>query len=431
MTVIERPPADRLELLIASMAAGSAPVYIFGADIAGKVVQQILLEHNIVISGFLDNNRNKASQPISGTPVFSGQDHLRLIEKSSIVLIASTYIADIIKQLEDNDILRWAPIHQILASRSDAHLKRILNGSLRKNHAGGEFTRDFDLFVLENMKNSQIKYLSKERLYIRSIDVVVTEKCSLKCKDCSNLMQYYESPQNITDEQIFLEIDRVCDLADEINELRIIGGDAMMNKNFGEIANYAASKENVNKVVIYTNGTIAPSVDRLMAISNIDKIFVFVTTYGELSRNAEKLCQTMDQLGIKYNMQPAYGWTDCGRITENRRTEAERKAIFQNCCAKHFTTMTDGKLFRCPFAANLHRLKATSEYEGDYFDLMVNQVDSGDALDARKALAYKFLRDLPTTRYCDHCNGRTYGDPEITPGIQTTRSLPYIRIESV
>ena len=28
------------------------------------------------------------------------------------------------------------------------------------------------------------------------MDVVITERCSLKCKDCANLMQYYEKPQN-------------------------------------------------------------------------------------------------------------------------------------------------------------------------------------------------------------------------------------------
>jgi hypothetical protein len=243
-------------------------------------------------------------------------------------------------------------------------------------------------------------------------------------------MQYYESPENIEDEAIFLEIDKVCSLADEINELRIIGGDAMMNKNFAEIANYAASRQNVNKVVLYTNGTIAPAAEKLMKISGNDKIFVFVTTYGELSRNAERLSTAMDKLGIKYNIQPAYGWTDCGRITEHRRTEMQREAIFQNCCAKHFTTMTDGKLFRCPFAANLHRLKATPSYEGDYLDLMAIEANTDQPSEARKAEARKFLRDLRTTRYCDHCNGRTYGDPEIAPGIQTRKPLSYIKIES-
>ena len=32
---------------------------------------------------------------------------------------------------------------------------------------------------------------SKDKLRVKHLDLVLTEKCSLKCKDCSNLMQYY------------------------------------------------------------------------------------------------------------------------------------------------------------------------------------------------------------------------------------------------
>ena len=31
---------------------------------------------------------------------------------------------------------------------------------------------------------------------MRSIDLMITTRCSLKCESCSNLMQYFESPQN-------------------------------------------------------------------------------------------------------------------------------------------------------------------------------------------------------------------------------------------
>ena len=34
-------------------------IYIFGADIAGKVTQHILKINNIFIQAFLDNNKNK------------------------------------------------------------------------------------------------------------------------------------------------------------------------------------------------------------------------------------------------------------------------------------------------------------------------------------------------------------------------------------
>lgn len=426
MTTIVRVPSQPIEFF-EYIKNTKKMIYIFGADIAGKIVQKMLLEQSIQIDGFLDNNKNKCLAKIDGADVFVANDKLDKISKDSVILIASTYISDIIRQLEDVGFYNWVPIIDFLESKDENYFRECLKGDLRKNHSGGEFTNDFDVFVLENMLNSQKKYLDETSLYIRSVDIVITEKCSLKCKDCSNLMQYYESPQNISFEVVKQEIDNICSVADEINELRIIGGDAFMNKDFPAIVNYAATKNNVNKVVIYTNGTISPQEDKIKDIAKSEKIFVFITTYGDLSRNAQKLVDCLESAGVQYNRQPAYGWTDCGEIVKQDRNEEAQTKIFQNCCAKHFTTLTDGKLFRCPFAANLHRLSATPDFQDDYVQMQdISTLDQEESQEYRVNLK-KYLREISYINYCDFCNGRTYGDPEIEPGIQTKIPLKYVK----
>ena len=163
----------------------------------------------------------------------------------------------------------------------------------------------------------------------------------------------------------------ILNKSDEINEIRIIGGDPLMNKNFHLITKKAAEYKNINKVVIYTNGTICPSEEKIEAIKN-DKVFVFITTYGSLSRSVSKLTQLLDKHNIQYNNQPAYGWTDCASIETHERNDKLNKKIFQHCCAKHFTTMTDGKLFRCPFSANVERLNAIPSAPSDYVSINAN-----------------------------------------------------------
>ena len=422
MEALKRVPYD-VEEFVRHINSSKSDVYIFGADIAGKIVCRILKTYDVAVSGYVDNNRNKTSLPIDGVPVLHAPAFLDNCSQDVVVLIASTYIADIIRQLEDRGFYNWAPIADFLSLYDTESYREILSGDLRKNHAGGEFTKDFDVFVLDNMKNSQVKYLDPTKLYIRSVDVVITEKCSLKCKDCSNLMQYYEEPKNIDSASVLTEIDLVTDIADEINELRIIGGDAFMNKDFPAIVNYAAGKKNVNKVVIYTNGTIAPDESKIKLISKSPKIFVFVTTYGPLSRNAERLAASLKEHEIQFNQQPAYGWTDCGTIEKFTRTETQQVEIFKNCCAKHFTTITDGKVFRCPFAANLHRLEATPDYPQDY----VNLKDS-DSKGLKSSLK-EYLRGKAYLKYCDYCRGRTYGDPEIQPGVQTKKAIAYMKVD--
>jgi len=399
------------------------PVFIFGADIVGKILAELLKSRGIKVDAFIDNNKNKCDVEINGVPV----KHASILadeDRNATVLIASTYIADIIAQLEEMGFMNWLPIYNILEDKAETNLERFLVGDLRFNHSGGEFTHDFDSFVLSNMITSQKKYLDPERLYIRSVDLVITEKCSLKCKDCSNLMQFYEKPVNITAEELCQNLDDLCAIADEINEIRIIGGDPFMNKDCHNVVKHAASYEQVNKVVVYTNGTICPSEEKIAQMAN-DKTFVFITTYGDLSRNAERLGTALEKYNIPFNKQPAYGWTDCGDIKQYDRNAEELKQVFQFCCAKHFTTLTDGKLFRCPFAANSHRLQSMPFAEENYISITGAATDSVDVLQLRKQQLYHYLRDIPSIPACNSCNGRTYGDPEIEPGIQTKKPIEY------
>lgn len=401
------------------------PVYIFGADIAGKIINELFIREGITAKAFLDNNRNKCDSTIGGTPVLHA-DLLDTLDRDALILIASTYIDDIIRQIEDLGFYNWAPISEMLRSTDSKALSDLLQGELRKNHAGGEFTKDFDTFVLSNMINSQEQYLDPARLYLRSVDLIVTEKCSLKCKDCSNLMQYYEAPVDIGGEELIADIDDICAVSDEINEIRIIGGDPLMNRDFHHAVVHAASKPNVNRVVVYTNGTICPPEEKIAAIAH-EKVFVFITTYGELSRRNEKLAELLEKYAIPYNCQPAYGWTDCADIGPHHRTQKENEQILRMCCAKHFTTLTEGKIFRCPFSANVERLAAIPESPDDYVNVRgASSMDVNTLEKMRNHLRW-FLREKPFLSVCDFCNGRTYGDPEITPGIQTKKPLTYAK----
>ena len=398
-------------------------IYIFGADIAGKVIQHILIINNIAVKAFFDNNKNKCNTIIDEVEVLQASKKLDKISQNSIILIASTYIHDIINQIESVGIYNWIPISNIIESNPEINYREIIKGDLQHNHSGGEFTKDFVDFAVSNMVNSQKKYLDTSLLFIRSVDLILTEKCSLKCKDCSNLMQYYEKPINIQGEELIEDLEDICTIADEINEIRIIGGEPLINKNFDKISLKAASYENVNKVVIYTNGTICPPDEKIASLKN-DKIFVFITTYGSLSKNENKLALMLEKHGIQYNNQPAYGWTECGGIETYNREPKLNLEIFKNCCAKHFTTMTDGRLFRCPFSANIERLAAIPDNPSDYVSVRGYSKNPQNFPDLKKKVRW-FLRDKALIAACDSCAGRTYGDPEITPGIQVIKPIEY------
>ena len=49
-------------------------------------------------------------------------------------------------------------------------------------------------------------------------------------------MQYYQNPVNIEKQELLNDLADLMTVADEVNEIRIIGGEPLMNKDFHDIS---------------------------------------------------------------------------------------------------------------------------------------------------------------------------------------------------
>ena len=56
------------------------------------------------------------------------------------------------------------------------------------------------------------------------LDVVITECCTLKCRNCSNLMQYYKTPANLDADEVISSLSRILK-AVRVERLKILGGE--------------------------------------------------------------------------------------------------------------------------------------------------------------------------------------------------------------
>jgi len=404
------------------------PIIIFGADICGRLIARHLAGVRVSVYCFVDNNSNKCGQLLEGLPVHTVEVLTRL-PLNTIFLVASTYYNDIFSQLNELGFSDIHPTFGLLNEIPETEINALpsLEGEV---HGRGNFSKDFPLHAVSNMVNSQRSLLAENVLFIRSVDVIITERCSLKCQDCANLMQYYEKPVNVETQLLLDSLGDLDAVADKINEIRVIGGEPLVNSDFDIVIHKAASMKSVAKVVVYTNGTIVPSDDKLQSLSSFkDKLFFFITNYEGLSRKTSQLVDALNRYQLPNNCQDAYGWTECGSIGQRNRSRAENEIIFQNCCAKNFISMSDSRLYRCPFSANVSRLNGmpTELHKADGFDLKGASILSDSDLSARKQDLYNFLYNLKTLNACDFCAGRTYGDPEIKPGIQASKSLDYLR----
>lgn len=385
------------------------PVIIFGASIVGEVLFHACRNVGIEVECFCDNNSNKTKSSKCNIEVIH-TPNLKTKYKDATFLISAADIKDVVDQLHALGYSKWY---------ASSLLLRDFNVSQYQFSAPTDFVE----YAVGTCLLCHDSYLTPDKLFLRSLDIIITERCSLKCRDCSNLMQYYKKPIDCDIDEIMQSIGAFCALIDEVNEFRVIGGEPFMNKDFHLIINRLNDEPKVRKIVIYTNGTIIPKEDHLEYLKN-SKVLVFITDYGKLSKNLNGLTQILQSNNIAFYVQNSQGWTDCAKIVRHYRNLEQRKEIFRNCCAKNTFTLSNGKLYRCPFAANADRLRAVPDFENDYIDFFQEAMEDIDIYELKKKIK-TFLLEKDFLETCNYCNGRSFGDTEIQPAIQIAKPLEY------
>lgn len=374
---------------------------VFGAGVIGEATLHACRKIGVMVDCFLDD---RITGSLNGVEII----HTRELKERypyATFLLTSPNIEDMIKPLERMGYTDLRSCGEVL---KDFDVSQMIHP---------EYSVEHIKYLIRTCLHLHDNYFHPERLTVQSFDLIITERCSMKCRDCSNLMAYYEHPENADLNEMLSTIDAISGKMDEIHEVRVIGGEPFMNKELHLVVEKLSTKNNINNIAIFTNATIMPREEQWAALQH-PKVRFFITEYLQ-SRKLQPLIEQLETRGIHYVSEKANNWTECGALEKHHRSIPAQEAIFEACCAKNLATLADGKLYRCPFSANAFKLKAVPDYRGDYL-----VVSSSGRDDIRS-----FLRGKSYIESCDHCNGRSYGDGVITPAIQTKTPLKYKRYE--
>lgn len=393
--------------ILERLHAARKPIVLSGAGIVGEQLIGLCRDLGIPIAGVCDGSVRVIGSRFFGHTVIPTAEVARHFP-DPLVLISVAAIRDVVDLLATQGIDDWVAAGPLLEDIEFAQEDTEI---------------DFIKFSIESCITIHRAFLDPERLFLRSVDLIITERCSLKCKDCANLMQYYDQPRNVPVEDILHAIQTLCALADEIMEVRIIGGDAFMNKQWPEVVGQLVGEAKIRRIAIYTNGAIVPR-DEHAALLRHPKVLLVVTDYGQLSRNMSTLRAWMVHHGVAHRILTVDSWLDCASIEKHNRPRADNVAIYQECCAKNMLTLSAGKLFRCPFAANADRLEAVPDLPGDYVDILDTRVSSREEM--RHRIGH-YTADLEYLEICDYCAGRPLAGKEVPPAVQTGKPLHYIK----
>ncbi len=388
---------------IESLKKAGAPIIIVTAVEEAEAVAYACRDNGITVEAFCDSEKRTTEKPFCGFEVIHTPTLPKRYPKARFI-IASQHIPDCVNQLAG-------------LGYGDCEFYSILelveNYEVKKHQYG--ISQDYMSSRLAVCKKTHEFYFDEDKLYMRSLDVMVTTKCSLKCEYCSNLMQYYVDPKHTGHEQILSALNILSENVDHISEFRVIGGEPLMNKDWADIVNGISEKNAEARIDIYTNATIAPKDEQLESFQGKNVNFI-ITDYAELSRNMDKMIEKLTKYNISFNRQQNQRWIDCSSIRHHKRSVPQLEEVFKQCCVKYVYTLLHGKIYRCPFIANAANLNAIPDNPANYVDLLSNQNN----------INQKIRRLVKETNFfpaCDFCDGRPY-DPSSKLGYDGKGMIP-------
>ena len=384
------------------------PVIVYGASVYGEIAYYALEEMGIKPSYFCDRAYQK--QTYFEIPVIRLND-LKTMQNANIIIASADYFRDIRNDLNKIGCYNIFDMSELLKVEIP---KGKLSNRAKEMYANKQhyidvvgISKDYDALVFNR------------------IQFVVSEMCSLKCKDCTHLMQYYQKPKNIDLELYKESFDLLLDTVSIIAELRILGGEPFMNKEMYKVIDWYHDSDKIQSISIYTNGTIIPDENNLRALQK-EKVKVHISNYGINKEKVSKLIDVLKKYHIVYFERFYDAWQDAGNTDFRGHSKEHMQIIFSRCYERNCFTFLKGQLHRCPRSAHAMNIGAMPIIKEDYVDLIHW---GGDKAGLSRQI--KAFMDKTYVEACNYCDGPNNHMQNIQPAVQVKAPLPYKKITDV
>lgn len=256
----------------------------------------------------------------------------------------------------------------------------------------------------------------REGVFLGGVEIDLTKRCTLRCKECANLMQYYKKPDRIPGETIRKSVICLLDSVDGIAMLKILGGEPLLEQELLEeilCMPQLVSQQKVLGIQIITNGTILFRENLLECMQKNPLVGVLLSNYGSLSAKEEEIKEQLRAYQIPFSeIGTKDTWRCYGDPREVHQTPDEAVQLFRKCKSKeNCCTVLDGKLYACPRAAHGEALGFYPSVEGTCVELLT---EPWDRELMRKRIREFYFREeaVQACSCCTNMCGATIGRAE-------------------
>ncbi len=247
-----------------------------------------------------------------------------------------------------------------------------------------------DILINED-RDSCLKDLKNETyIEIPFIEFIITSKCNLKCKGCSNLIPLYKEIYEIDLKNYISQLDLLMKAIDFLYFLKIHGGEPLLSKSIIEILDYTEKYKNkIGNIVIPTNGSYIPSRKVLKKIKELNSEII-ISQYEINSEKTKELIDVLKKMNINYRLMKIKKWYDLGEIQYYGLKDNTSK-----CLMSRFWSYMDSTIYLCSRAANGNKLGIMPIEDSE--KIVLNGID-----DKRKIFAFI---EKNYFNYCLYCKG--------------------------
>ena len=240
-----------------------------------------------------------------------------------------------------------------------------------------------------------LKIFSNRYGYYEYLEIPITTKCSLRCKNCSNIIPYYKCRGDYDKSILIRSIKIFLKCINNIVYIRILGGEPFLSDNLKSVILLLLKSRKVQRIEIVTNGTIVIRDRKLIKLLQNSKIVVCISKYSCV--DSSKFIDVLVDNSINYRIDDMKYWMDYCKPIRRERSERELRRQFSKC--RHIChSLVNGQVHLCPRSSHGTDLGIIKNNGEDYLDLLDNSMSVDEKRDKlNKLLSRKYIE---ACRYC-------------------------------
>lgn len=380
-------------------------IAVYGAGRIAQQVVRIMLSLGISVKRVIVSSGTSNPFHLHGIDVYEVNDiDDWLVFDVVLVCTLEKYHSEIKEILEEKGCYNYR-----FVSERDAEMLDEIVPACIMHDTFREWYRGMNADVLQQMcKEKKYDYLASKdcyRQYMGLIDsgelviprlvVVLGTKCSLRCRDCNNLIPYFKPQYELDTTKIIDSINIILGRCYKILRLELIGGEPFLCSNLKEVLQNIISNRSIEQIEITTNGTIIPN-EELKPLLKNENVKIRISNYEPLV-SSNKIEEYLKSNDIRYEiLEGTSEWIDAGGIEKRNRTKSALVENYRRCQGSRYCrTLYENHIFKCARAASLFALGKMSEDD----KLCVN-----DNLTANQVKQFWIEEYSAACDYCDMGN---------------------------